>query len=200
MFTMYKTTLVTILLATPVALALQPGARLLARQDSLCSPGWVTCGVDNCMPAGDTCCSDGSYCPAGDYCDIGNNGLGACCPIGKLCTGNGGTSATTFTHTLTLTNTKTLPATTTASTPIHITTMSTPTSTSSSAGISLTTSTPYSTCNTTLLPSYPSSGFSNTTATATPVPVQITGAGSPSSHVASGLVAFAFIAFGRLLI
>lgn len=195
---MYKSNLITVLLATPVALALQPAARLIARQSDSCPIGWVTCGVDNCMPVGDTCCSDGSYCPAAQYCDIGSNGLGGCCTIGEVCTGNGGTSGSTFTQTFvsTNTNTNTIPVITT-STPPGVTKPSTTSSTSSSVVVHSTTSTKSST--TTPTPTYSSSSSSNTTATTSSL-AAFTGAASPSSQVASRLFAFALIALGRFLV
>ena len=196
---MRKSTFITVLLATPVALALQPAARLIARQSDSCPIGWVTCGVDSCMPVGDTCCSDGSYCLAAQYCNIGSNGLGGCCPIGEECTGNGGTLDSTFTQTFTSTNTKTntIPVITT-STPAGFTKTSTTSSTSSSVVVPPTTSTKSS--KTTPAPTYSSSSSSNTTATTSSPPVAFTGAASPSSEVASGLFVFAIIALGRFLV
>ena len=197
---MHKSTFIMVLLATPVALALQPAARLIARQSGSCPIGWVTCGVDNCMPVGDTCCSDGSYCLATQYCDIGNNGLGGCCSIGKECTGNGGTAGSTFTQTFTSTNTNTntIPVITTSSTPAGFTKTSTSSSTSSSVVVPPTTSTKSS--KTTPTPTYSRSSSSNTTATTSSPPVAFTGAASPSSEVASGLFVFALIALGKFFV
>ena len=56
-----------------------------------CGKGWVTCQeFPNCYNPGigQSCCSDGSYCPAGSSCVPGG-----CCPHGESCTGGGSHSA-----------------------------------------------------------------------------------------------------------
>ena len=71
-------------------------------------PGQAVCG-NGCMPVGDVCCNDGTYCPANNYCAGGycyttggggsclslgeetctnSDGIEDCAPIGASCCGN----------------------------------------------------------------------------------------------------------------
>ncbi|CAG7557803.1 unnamed protein product [Fusarium equiseti] len=63
---------------------------LTPRQDG-CRPGYNVCGIE-CIPESYTCCHDPSGrsggCPPGSRCGVGDNGVGGCCPVGKICTGN----------------------------------------------------------------------------------------------------------------
>lgn len=64
-----------------------------------CSAGKETCGVDYCMPEGSVCCSDGTYCDAGETCGankclveddaIVECGDGSSCDAGEECTKTG---------------------------------------------------------------------------------------------------------------
>lgn len=62
-------------------------AHLFSRSDICTENNSVDCDF-SCMPLGSVCCKDGSgtFCPSGTVCDSDG-----CCPIGKRCTGPGGT-------------------------------------------------------------------------------------------------------------
>lgn len=72
-------------------------------------PGQVDCGGGNCAPAGSVCCSETTYCNAGETCGpnntclnssvggclasgeetcVNNDGTEDCAPIGASCCGN----------------------------------------------------------------------------------------------------------------
>jgi hypothetical protein len=83
-----------------LSLANHPREARIFRRDLCTSNGYFDCGI-SCMPVGATCCdASGSYCRAGTVCD----GDG-CCPVGRVCTGPGGTS----THDVILTGTGAAP-------------------------------------------------------------------------------------------
>ncbi|KAH6674792.1 hypothetical protein B0J14DRAFT_22062 [Halenospora varia] len=102
-----------------------------------CDAGYSVCNK-HCMPSGSNCCSDGSYCLSTQYCTTGDDGQGACCKKGKLCSGNGGTSTygtTTRTSTTsTRASTRTTATTTSnsASSPTGVSAVFVPTGSASS--------------------------------------------------------------------
>nr|CEG04675.1 unnamed protein product [Fusarium clavum] len=62
--------------------------RFLAPRQEGCPPGFKVCGI-NCIPNSYSCCRDsgGGGCPPGSRCGVGSNGVGGCCPVGEICTG-----------------------------------------------------------------------------------------------------------------
>ncbi|KAH8660875.1 hypothetical protein BGZ60DRAFT_414192 [Tricladium varicosporioides] len=111
--TISKSVLLVVLLATHILADFSP---IFPRQSTYtCDAGYSLCNK-HCMPSGSTCCSDGSYCLSTQYCTTGDNGLGACCQRGKLCSGNGGTSSYGTTTRTSTTSTRTTATTTSTGT------------------------------------------------------------------------------------
>jgi hypothetical protein len=72
-----------------VAIAADMSLMISGRQSS-CQIGEKVCGT-GCISIADTCCPDGSGgCPLSQYCELGSNNQYGCCPIGEVCSGNGG--------------------------------------------------------------------------------------------------------------
>src|ERR1700722_13055005 len=91
--TLYATFLLSFLNLT---LATPSHARIFRRDDICSENNQVDCDF-SCMPADANCCDDGSgtYCPSGQYCN-----LGGCCPEGEQCgIGAGTTTIDTLTGT-----------------------------------------------------------------------------------------------------
>lgn len=77
-----------------VVLAITRGP-VLAPRPGTCNDHEGLCN-GGCIPSGYTCCPDSSGgCPAGRYCDKGNNGKYGCCIEGIACTGDGGVGTST---------------------------------------------------------------------------------------------------------
>ncbi|KAK6439014.1 hypothetical protein LTR95_004779 [Oleoguttula sp. CCFEE 5521] len=76
-----------------------------------CGPGNIDCTANYCFnpSAGETCCSDGHYCPAGEHCVVYTDGSPGCCPdmgecpdfLSTVATVPGGYSTSTSTSTST---------------------------------------------------------------------------------------------------
>ncbi|KAJ6446780.1 60S ribosomal protein L40 [Purpureocillium lavendulum] len=102
--------LVPALAATPL------GRTVFARQQASCSDiGEKPCG-DGCVPLTYTCCPDKKGgCPVTSVCQLADNGVYGCCPIGRTCSGDA--TATTNTIDVTKTNTNTVTNTLTETQP-----------------------------------------------------------------------------------
>jgi len=74
-----------------LASALQDHGMLFRRDSVSCDPGDKVCG-SYCIPSNYTCCPDlqGGCATSTTVCQLGNNGVYGCCPIGDVCTGDGG--------------------------------------------------------------------------------------------------------------
>ncbi|RPD52568.1 hypothetical protein L227DRAFT_617718 [Lentinus tigrinus ALCF2SS1-6] len=105
-------------------------------RDSFCGAGWAFCSYVACPPGydppcigcypldGSQCCSDGNYCPPGEYCLLG----GGCCQDGTVCYGpapDPSTSDFTITRTSTSTSTIEFPTTHSSKHDITVTTQAT---------------------------------------------------------------------------
>jgi hypothetical protein len=94
---MYKLLFLSLILGTTtsVAIAANLSLMLFGREMArgICESGELVCGT-GCIATTDTCCPDGSgSCPASKYCELGANNQYGCCPIGKVCYGNGGVNS-----------------------------------------------------------------------------------------------------------
>ncbi|RGP78622.1 gpi anchored serine-threonine rich [Fusarium longipes] len=79
-----------LLLLSTITTLVSATSPFLARRQDLCGEGSKVCGT-GCIPNSYTCCRDfSSGCQPGTRCGIDDNGDPGCCPIGRVCTGDGG--------------------------------------------------------------------------------------------------------------
>ncbi|UNI13856.1 hypothetical protein JDV02_000554 [Purpureocillium takamizusanense] len=195
-----KSTIALCLVAAVVpALAATPLERaVFARQDTKlsCSDvGEKPCG-NACIPLTYTCCPDQKGgCPATSVCQLGDNKVYGCCPVGKTCNGD----ATVTTNTLTLSRTNTLTDSVTQT--LTNTDDTVPTDTASETETGTATDEPQPTLTDTVTPS---ASLPGGTITSVPVPTGGNGTAAPpttstTAVITAGAATHGLSAMGGLL-